>query len=309
MRTLADHDHEVQRPRIAAKQPQKIQQKPLPIGRLPSRFVPKIKPAGIYTYTDKLQIWLKQPLTKTQIVAFRNLGSVDDIHNHPARFDYSFKQRLQFGQPTDDVLRRLNKLNAYPNYVELALDLTFDSEVERDEAAAFIDRYVVKKYHDREYGIRYVKGVTRYTDRRLAPNNLATYRDLASKVTGEVFCVHIEWRIQGHPALRRHGIETVGDLLKFDQQTFWQQHLLLATFDLRKLGRMQRNSVRRRRRRTRTTISHGGFGYDVELATGALLSNVFGSTQKLLDRFRSEFRIRDCLIPINAQHLLPPIRE
>jgi hypothetical protein len=304
MRTIADHDHEVQRPRIAAKQPQKIQQKPLAIVRLPSRFVSQIQPTSIYAYTDKLQIWLKKPLTRAQISAFRNPGSVH-IHNQPARFDRSFRQRLQLHQPTDDVLRRLSKLkDAYPNYVELALDLVFDSEVERDEAFAFIDRYLIKKHHRRDHGIRHVNGVTRYSGPRSAPNVLAVYADRECRISGEVYCCHLEWRIRGRAALRRCGIETVDDLLKFAHQAFWQKRLLLATFDRRKLGRMHRNSFRRRRRRT-VAVARSGFRYNVDHSTAALLCNVFGSTQKMLDHFSSKFRVRDGLIPIDAQHLLP----
>ena len=102
----------------------------------------------------------------------------------------------------------------------------------RDEAFDFLCRHVVKRWH-RDQGIRFVVsdadgGITRYTGDRTAKNLLVIYNGRPSKETGEVECVHIEWRLKGRRALARAGINGLADLLRFDHRQFWSQRLLLS---------------------------------------------------------------------------------
>jgi hypothetical protein len=206
-------------------------------------------------------------------------------------------------EPTDEVLQWVsNPPDVYLNYVELALDWIFDDKVGRDEADELVARYHVKKYH-RDPRIRFFKR-TRYTDRRSAPNNFVMYGDKPCRTTGELYCLHLEWRMRRHQNLKRIGIVNVADLLKLDHRAFWEKRLLLATFDLRKLGRMHRNNVRGIPGRTWLTF-FGRMPYDHDLRLGHLISFVTGSTQGALDEFAPKFRVRDCLIPLDVQHLLP----
>jgi hypothetical protein len=130
------------------------------------------------------------------------------------------------------------------------------------------------------------------------------YADKPSRTTGELYCLHLEWRMRRRQNLKRAGIVNVADLLKLDHRAFWEKRLLLAAFDLRKLGRMHRNYVRRIPGRTWVT-SFGRMPYDHDLRFGRLISFVTGSTQGVLDEFAPKFRVRDCLIPLDVQHLLP----
>ena len=62
-----------------------------------------------------------------------------------------------------------------------------------------------------------------YEGKRGAPNLIAMYADKCSKVTGEVHCVHLDWRISRSYAIRRAGISNVRDLVHFDHRKFWSE--------------------------------------------------------------------------------------
>jgi hypothetical protein len=137
-------------------------------------------------------------------------------------------------------------------------------------------------------GLRFVGGVTRYTGPRKAPNVLAIYRDRPSKVTGEIYCVHFDWRIKGVPALRRAGIISVTDLLTLDHRQFWRERLLLRDFNLRDLGRMYHVHVAGKGRRRRQWVVFSGrkeFPYQVDLRAGATIVRALNSTQAVLDLY------------------------
>jgi len=68
----------------------------------------------------------------------------------------------------------------------------------------------------------------------------------ASRITGEP-CCHVEWRITGRVALKAAGITNVADLLSFDHHEFWQRRLLIAEWDLQKLGRLTYHEHLKRR--------------------------------------------------------------
>jgi len=91
-------------------------------------------------------------------------------------------------------------------------------------------------------------------------------------VTGED-CFHLEIRIQGSAALRRSGIECVGDLLNFDypallhrlDNAFW-------TVDCERLGRFHEDKRQgTRRRRTNIKLCRGRFPFNVDGAIGSTL--------------------------------------
>lgn len=267
------------------------------------RLVAPIKPASVYAYPDALTIWVKRP------VRGKLARQAKHVLNGPDPFGRGYRQRLQFAQPSAATLRALAKLrDAYLNYVEISLDWVFDTAAERDDAFAFIDRHHVKKNH-REQGLRHVKGETRYTGARSVPNNFVVYGDRPCRVDGSPFSVHHDWRIRGRAAVQRAGFAEVADLLTLDFGQFWQERLLFAGVDLQKLGRMHRRAFNpATTQRSWVTASHSGrFHYDGDAATGAILFTICDhSIQKLIDRFGSRFRVRDCLIPIDVRHLIAP---
>jgi hypothetical protein len=273
----------------------------------------RIKPCGTYAFVDKAQVWLKQPLSGAKLDWLKKLCGPGGLHkkNERARFDYTFTQRLQLNQPTLEALQFLGAIdNVLLNYVELSLDWTFDREAERNCAYDFLGRFHVKKHH-RDHGIRWFGGggVTRYTGPRKSPNVLAVYRDRPSKVTGEAFCVHLDWRIKGAVAMRRAGITSVTELLELNHRQFWHERLLMRELDLRKLGRNYHVHVAGKgSRRGAWVISYGRgrFFYQADLRAGATILRALNTTQAVLDCYTKRFNVNRCLRNISVDHLLPP---
>lgn len=268
----------------------------------------QIKPAGIYAFFDKIQVWLKQPLSPAQINWVRCQCGTGGLHvrNRTASFDHRYRQRLQLYQPNGQVLKWLAKRNeVHLNFAEFSLDWTFNNQSDCDDAWEFICKYQVKKHH-RNHGIRFVKGVTRYTGPRNAPNVLAIYYDLPSKASGEIHCVHFDWRINRVAALRRAGYSSVSDLVNVNFHHFWLNRLQLYALVPGKLGRMYWNHQRKTNRRGRWLVRcKNGFEYDADVRTGGLIIRALGSTQAVLDGYGKKFDVRRCLSAIDDSHLLP----
>jgi hypothetical protein len=258
----------------------------------------EIKSTGVYTYIDKIQVWFRRRLSLKEIAQLRSeCGGKLHVRDKPAKFDHRLRMRLQLNQPSRQALRWIASLDdAHLNYVEFAIDLTFDDEDARDEAWDFLCRFIVKSHH-RDQGIRFVKGKTRYSGRRGAPNLLVVYRDRSSKVTHDRFCLHVEWRISGIAVLRRAGIHGVADLIDFDHREFWRTRFTLSAVDPERLGRLYWNYFHGTSRRKPWTIRSGKLRYDVDRRLGSILIRYY-STQDVIDRFRGKIDVRSCLVPL-----------
>jgi hypothetical protein len=90
----------------------------------------------------------------------------------------------------------------------------------------------------------------------------------------------------------------------YDRTAKWRERLLLFKLDRQKLGRMRLNHLRNTRRRS--WVSQRSFRYDTHFAEGAVIVSVFETTQNVVDEFAGTLRVRECLVPIDVQHLLPP---
>jgi hypothetical protein len=259
-------------------------------------------------FIDRATLWLINPLSKEQLKALRQRCGFRKLHvSRRKPFPHwPYEQRLQICQPKRDVLEIfLHRNDVLLNYVEIALDLTFDSEDERDEAYKFICQHIVKDHH-RDQKVKFVgkEGATRYSAPRNSPNVLVIYRDRASKVTGEVFCVHVEWRIKGRPALKRQQFESLADLVNIEFFAFWQKRLRLHAVNRQKLGRKHNNYFRKTNRRGNWVKRWGRLEIDFDLRSGGLLMRLHGSVQTLIDEVRF-IDVRGCLTPIPVEHLLP----
>jgi hypothetical protein len=177
-----------------------------------------------------------------------------------------------------------------------------------DEAFEFACSFHVKKYH-RDQQIRFVKKAdpdapaTRYSGPRSARNVLAVYSDRHSKVTGEVYCLHFDWRIKGADALRRAGFHSIADLKHIDRREFWQTRLLFRAIDPDALGRRCNNHIHGTNRRRPWITQCGPITYNYDRSTAGILWHSLGSTQAIIDE--CEFNVKSCLIPILVDHLLP----
>lgn len=159
-----------------------------------------------------------------------------------------WKLSLALLQPTDEALRFLDLFagaKQLVNATEFALDLVAGGAAECRALGDFI-----VMHQERRMAWKTCKagpaGETSYLSvRRGVGNNLAVYGDRPSKVTGQLFNLHVEWRANGVGAVRAAGIERLRDLIGFDHRAFWQQRLRLFEVDRGRLGRIVTRSTRR----------------------------------------------------------------
>ena len=197
----------------------------------------RIVPTEKSSYVDCTQLWLKDPLPPTRLEWLAAHCDSIDVRQQPKRWDPAYRVRLQMRRPSHEALQWLATLDGMVmNYVEIGLDWTFTTEEERDAAHEFVINHHVKRWHG-DQRVTFHKGITRYTARRRVPNKLVSYADRPSRITGEIHCVHVEWRLNGARALQRAGIATVAELLKLDHYQFWKERLLMRTVNLQALGR------------------------------------------------------------------------
>lgn len=264
---------------------------------------------AVYSYWDVARLWLRSPLDDEQVRALRQYagGKKMRVWNKVANFNPEFVQRLTLYQPRPQAFELLAHRNdALINYTEAANDLIFSTEDSKIDGHRFVDRTHVKRHRGKQH-LGYAgegKAVTRYTGPRAAPLNLVAYSDQHCRITGEVDCLHQEWRINSAAACRAAGIHSVRDLLTFNHRAFWERHYLLAEIDKRKFGRMVRYQQSGKRRPSRI-ITVGKFTYDVDLRVGATITKALGSTQKVIDHYKRVLPVGRCLIPIEVASILP----
>jgi len=278
-----------------------------------------IYPIAVYSSFDYVKLWLPRPLSGDKLQWLRaRCGKLP----RPYVNRYGW-QRLKLYQPRREALQFWASVDgAYANFVEVALDWVFSCEADLDEAVAFLRRHIVKSYHrgkihfdpelddiahddNSDFAVIHRRRVnTRYSNSRKSPTNLADYFDRPSKVTGEVHCLHMDWRLQRASALVRAGLPKVADLLTLNHREFWRERLQLRMFDLSKLGRTVRNTQFDSRRR-QPWINR--FGLDVDRRNGAIILRAYGSVQAVLNStIADRAKLRSCLLPqFDVSHLLP----
>jgi hypothetical protein len=203
-----------------------------------------VKPQAIYPYFDVVVVWLRTPADRRTLAQLRKDCGHLHVSNRRARFDKERTQRLEFKQPSDAVLRWIGtRADGLINYVEVALDFIYASAEERDAADKFFDRHIVRRWHGRNQEIRRFHNVVRYDGPRTARNSLKQYSEDHSRITGELYCLRVEWRINGAQAARAAGIIRPRDVLTFNHRKFWKKRLVLVAVDAGRLGRLLRNEL------------------------------------------------------------------
>ena len=288
---------------------------------IPSAPVP-MKPSAIYGYFDKIQFWVLTPLDSMTIASLRRQCGQGGLHvdNRPARFDGGYRQRIELRQPSDNALAWLaGHDDALINRVEIALDFTFRSKVEKDRLFEFLHYHLVRRWHGKNQKIKLVRGTalktskvvdeiddgeTRY-DAYRAPNKIVFYRNQFSRITGELNCLHLEWHLNLLKTVRSAGINSGRDLVEFNHRQFWQKRLLLCDVDRRRLGRLIRNRAAGKRRRTSEIKQTGRYRINIDGRTGEAHVRSFDTVQELIDQLKSSNRIQRALVPISTKSLLP----
>jgi hypothetical protein len=277
------------------------------------------EPIGKCAYFDKIQFWVCKPLDPNTLVLLERSCGPGGMHidNRPARFNNGhrqYRQRIELRQPSDQALRRLARhSDVLINRVEITLDLTFKYWGDAEKARVFFHQHLVRRCHGKNQKIRVFQsapsddnpraGETRYDAGGQARNRLVLYAEDHSRVTGELNCIHIEWRVRSPRAIRAAGINSVKNLLDFDHRAFWQKRLLLCKVDWRHLGLLIRNrrmGTKRRSSRTYRTDAHLMDG-----RAGEVYARSYDTVQELIDELKSLCRIRLALKRIPNDSLLP----
>ena len=211
-------------------------------------------------------------------------------------------------QPSEAALKLLvARPDALINCVEVALDILFETAAARDAFYDFLHRAIVRRWHGKRQGIYTHPGrnETRYdawgarNDAWHAPNEIIFYKEERSRVTGEFYCIHLEWGASGRRAVQRStGIQSVADLLNFDHRQFWQKRLLLMAVDKGRLGRYLRNRTTGAKSRV-DTLKDRRAGH-------VLISAAAGDTiQELIDAHGSWLRLEKVLRRLPNEAFLP----
>jgi hypothetical protein len=266
---------------------------------------PRVKPpSSIIPYFDRIVIWLRRPVDRTTLEKLRKqCGELypgpDDPLTETCPFSTKFKQRLDFKQPSDRALRWIaSHCDGLVNWVEVTLDLIFATAHECAVCRTYFHRYLRRRWHCGQKITFYHDDPDneRYDGPSTAPNIINDYTQQCSRITGECYCLHVEWKMRGVGAVRAGGILRPRDLLTFDHRAFWEKRLLLYKIDPARLGRLFRN-------REAGTRSHRITAPDRKL--GNRIVGRYKTIQKLLDHYSSD-RIGHVLTPISSEPFLPP---
>jgi hypothetical protein len=277
-----------------------------------------IKPLATHPFFDLVQFWVRTPLDRDTIDWLKTLCGSIHHYEGPAPYSARFRQRLQLTQPSDLALQWLaERDDALINRAEIALDWVFKYRTDSDEVWRFLHRHFVRRWHGIKQEIRVYRpkaqaapgdvgdetSGTRYDGGRRAPNRIAWYEEYHSRITGELNCLHFEWRLNSLKAVRRVGIESGNDLIGFDHRQFWQSRLLLFTADQERLGRLITN--RANGKRGRISRIKQPDAYWINRRTGGHYLRTRDTIQELIDEFGRSHRIQRALVPISNEVLLP----
>jgi hypothetical protein len=266
----------VKRKAVRASQTPRVVRREIPAGRTDhAAFFAALRPLDAYTYFHSMRLLRKRPLTVgerehlgdncTSLVIHRHGQWVKDGSGvHRQLNIYPFTEELQLVCPNrtaceflaalDDRVPysrdKLSKHDRHPPlivYLEVALDMILPDEGTLHAAFSALKRCFVQRWNGKNETIEFDNGGMS-TGRRWRGKYVTSYISKPSPVTGEIECLHTEYRVGSAPAVRAVGVASIGDLLTFDHVAFWRKHFLLSDVDLERLGRHFRSKNQRRQR-------------------------------------------------------------
>ena len=129
--------------------------------------------------------------------------------------------------------------------MELALELILENEGQTRRLHDFLEAHMWQGWRSKKQ-TSYNYDETIYSGGKTARNRFTIYADRPSKITGEVHCCKVEWRVNRKQPCEAKGLSTFPALHNFGHFGFWRTHLRLAKFDVDKL---QRDYCRKFKRR------------------------------------------------------------
>jgi hypothetical protein len=236
-------------------------------------------PHGRYCYFDKVQIWLRTPLSVKQMRQIQRHCAALHVENDRCWWDWRYHQRLQICRPDASALRVLAVSNdtAVLNYIEIAVDFVFSHE---GEVQLWLDAFkggFLHPWHSRRMQVEaYPGGFSTRASPERGESRCGRwynyYTDRPCRITGECDCFHFEGKYSGVQSLRRIGINHPRDLAQFDFDAYFAANMVLYNLDLERLGRYHDNCQRKTKRKKSRIIKYGARGiYNQDARLGGLL--------------------------------------
>lgn len=209
-------------------------------------------PSAIYGF-DRFHVWLDHTELPIKISTLERHCTEITVCVEQMPYNARWKLKLVALQPTIKFLQLLvealgSNIAVLLTYVEIACDIPANGS---EQALLWRDNFMAKASmksqrgtvvldkHDTTYyfGSRYkvkkqAHKKVKEAAQTLRDNVLAVYADKPSKlnnaqpVDGDLPCLHIENRTSGTAALVAHGIVSLSDLILFNHQRFWDEHLI-----------------------------------------------------------------------------------
>jgi hypothetical protein len=195
-----------------------------------------------YSFVDSLAVLVPRHLRKAEIKSVRELcGSLYRVDEDPPTWAYAALWVMH--QPSAAALELIDSIQTprRPPLVvglEVALDFVTATEEDAHAVRRFFQNHLAQAWQSRN-----AKGVDSFVDahyadyRAGAAQAWVAYSDQPCRVTGEVSCCHLEWRIRRAAGCRRVGVGRPADVLGFEHVAFWRCKLRLRRIDVQKLGR------------------------------------------------------------------------
>jgi hypothetical protein len=242
-------------------------------------------PSKIAHFPDAFPVWLRDPMSADDLDHLESLcGGKLRVENRKSRFDPENIQRLVLRQPSRKAIELLARRNdVHFNGSELARDLIYETEEERDAAYQFVIAHALRKDRRGQH-VKVCLGedgmTTLYSGPRKADSVSVAY-PTRSKVTKDRFALHQEERTKG-PSLKRK-VGSLRELLNFDHVRFWQDNShYYRVSDVEGLGRAYLNyhagllDPKAKARRKPHIIRIGNTTYNVDARMGHQLIRVLG---------------------------------
>jgi hypothetical protein len=238
----------------------------------------QFKPSAIFTYFDRLRIWLREPLPMGAVDRLRKLCAKVIVRRKRAWFDWRYRGSLEILQPTLSALQFLARLDnrVLLNYVEIACDFIFAAPHDVKRCLRLFRDSFLQLWHRPTMIVKtYLQGYT--TREPPEPGERRTgqwfqyYIDQPCRLTQESHCFHLEGKYQGVQFLQRVGLWHPRDLTNFDFDDHFTRKMMFYRLDLERLDRYDDNCRTGRKRRTSQIETFGSLSFNVDFWRGVIL--------------------------------------
>lgn len=196
-----------------------------------------------YVYFDTVAILTRGRLGRAKVQALeRTCGSV-----YASATDApGFRARYAINQPTPDTFALLQQWLPDPNSycinsVHRALDLIVANQHALARLWSYLKQHLTMRWHGRNNVLVYTKDEKQTYYARAAKEGtwhgrqIVAYGDKPCRLTGEAYCVHLEFQRNSAKYCKSAGFETIADLASYsdyDHRQLWRDELALRRVDL-----------------------------------------------------------------------------